>query len=70
MPDGATVVVVSHGGVIRVVEAHLGGEPHPVPNLGGIWLHAHPAGLTLGARIALLDEQPLTLDGTEAAGCD
>jgi probable phosphoglycerate mutase len=32
------VLVVSHGGVIRVLVRHLGGEPWPVPNLGGVVL--------------------------------
>jgi probable phosphoglycerate mutase len=30
------VVVISHGGLIRVVERALGSEPHSVPNLGGL----------------------------------
>jgi broad specificity phosphatase PhoE len=33
---GGPVVVISHGGLIRVVERALGSEPHSVPNLGGL----------------------------------
>lgn len=33
------LVAVSHGGLIRTVERHLGVDPgHPTPNLGGRWL--------------------------------
>ena len=31
----ATGLVVTHAGVIRAVERHLGGKSQPVPNLGG-----------------------------------
>lgn len=35
---GETVLVVSHGGVIRNIERHLGAQPPPsTPNLGGRW---------------------------------
>jgi broad specificity phosphatase PhoE len=50
-----TVLVVTHGGVIRVVERHLGADPAPVPNLGGRLLHHGPGGLELGERVLLLD---------------
>ncbi len=45
---GRHVLAVTHGGVIRMVEAHLGAEPSPVPNLGGRWVHVEGATLSLG----------------------
>jgi glucosyl-3-phosphoglycerate phosphatase len=50
-----TGIVVSHGGVIRAVAQHLGAEPAPVPNLGGVGLHVDGAAFVLGARTSLLD---------------
>lgn len=35
--DGV-VLVVTHGGVVRNLERHLGAEPEPLPNLGGVWV--------------------------------
>lgn len=55
--DG-TGIVVSHGGVIRAVTHHLGGDPEPVPNLTGVWLDVEGERLVLGARASLLDEPP------------
>ncbi|MGQ0803683.1 MAG: histidine phosphatase family protein [Actinomycetota bacterium] len=51
---GTTIVVVTHGGVIRTIERHLGAEPEPVPNLSGRWLAADDD-LTLGERQLLID---------------
>lgn len=54
--DGdAIAIVVSHGGVIRTVERHLGATPSGVPNLGGRWLVAGDDGLALGDRELLID---------------
>jgi broad specificity phosphatase PhoE len=53
---GATVVVVSHGGVIRALERHHGGDPEPLPNLGGRWFTTRGDGaFTLGERCLLID---------------
>lgn len=52
--DGV-VLVVSHGGVIRCLERHLGVEPEPLPNLGGVWLEATPQAMVAGPRLLLLD---------------
>lgn len=53
---GTTIVVVTHGGVIRTIERHLGAEPEPVPNLSGRWMVADDdGGLTLGERQLLID---------------
>jgi probable phosphoglycerate mutase len=60
---GQEVLVVSHGGVIRNVEHHLGGEAHPLPNLGGVRLDVVDGALRLGERVLLLDpdEVPVTV---------
>ena len=50
-----TVIVVTHGGVIRTIERHHGAGPEPVPNLGGRWLTAAGDGFTLGDRELLID---------------
>lgn len=53
---GATLIVVTHGGVIRTVERHHGAEPEPVPNLGGRWLVTADTGhFVLGDRHLLID---------------
>ncbi len=49
------VVIVSHGGLIRVVEQALGSEPHSVPNLGGLDICRVPNGLELTGRTVLID---------------
>ncbi len=55
------VLVVTHGGVVRVVERHLGGDAEGlIPNLGGLWLDHDDKGLRLGERIVLLDESQVT----------
>lgn len=54
--DGAEVLAVSHGGVIRLLERHHGVESPPaVPNLGGIVVDVHGDGITVGDRVLLLD---------------
>jgi broad specificity phosphatase PhoE len=60
------VLVVTHGGVVRVVERHLGGDAEGlIPNLGGRWLEhdgLEQGGgpLRLGERVVLLDESQVT----------
>jgi len=55
------VLVVTHGGVVRVVERHLGGDADGlIPNLGGLWLEHHGDGLKVGDRVVLLDESQVT----------
>lgn len=49
------VVIISHGGVIRVVERALGSEPHAVANLGGLDIRGVPDGLELTGRTILID---------------
>lgn len=61
------VLVVSHGGLIRVVERALGSEPHAVPNLGGLDIRVEPAGdgdpprLVLERRTVLIDPDAVTV---------
>jgi probable phosphoglycerate mutase len=68
----APVVVVSHGGLIRVVERALGSEPHRVPNLGGLDIRvdglqpgsadAAPGPvLSLAGRVVLVDAHDVTV---------
>ncbi len=55
------VLVVTHGGVVRTVERHLGGDADGlIPNLGGRWLHHDGATLELGDRVVLLDPEQVT----------
>jgi broad specificity phosphatase PhoE len=55
------VLVVTHGGVVRTLERHLGGDADGlVPNLGGWWLHHDDGTVRLGDRVVLLDEAQVT----------
>jgi broad specificity phosphatase PhoE len=45
---GRRVLVVAHGGLIRTVHRHLGGEPGPPLHLGGLWVHLADAGWAAG----------------------
>jgi probable phosphoglycerate mutase len=50
---GGPVVVISHGGLIRVVERALGSEPHSVPNLGGLDVRCRHADTDAGVELDL-----------------
>ena len=50
-----SVLVVTHGGVIRSLERHLGDDNPPVPNLGGRWVERAGADVRLGDRVLLID---------------
>jgi len=56
---GATMLVVTHGGIIRVLVGHLGATPGPVPNLAGVWLHHRRGAFSVGAPVDLLDRAAL-----------
>ncbi len=64
---GGPVLVISHGGLIRVVERALGSEPHSVPNLGGLDLRCRhtdtPPGveIELSGRTILIDPATVTV---------
>jgi probable phosphoglycerate mutase len=53
LPDGGTMLVVTHGGVIRTIEAHLGLGASRVHNLGGRWFHLEGDALTAGESAQL-----------------
>jgi broad specificity phosphatase PhoE len=55
VPAGALVLVVTHGGVIRTIERHLGAPPEPVPNLGGRVVEVSADRFVLGERRLLID---------------
>ncbi len=55
------VLVITHGGVVRTVERHLGGDADGlIPNLGGRWLDHDGETVRLGDRVVLLDESQVT----------
>lgn len=50
------ILVVSHSGVVRAIERHLGVSAGQVSNLGGVEFHLNAIGeLTIGERFMLLD---------------
>jgi broad specificity phosphatase PhoE len=53
--NGADVLVVTHGGVIRNLERHLGEVPEPCPNLGGVRIDVEDGRLSSGGRVLLID---------------
>jgi probable phosphoglycerate mutase len=59
IPDGE-VLVVTHAGVIRVLERHLGVEGGLLPNLGGRWFDMADGAPRLGDRVELLPEDEIT----------
>ncbi|HUW03692.1 MAG TPA: histidine phosphatase family protein [Acidimicrobiales bacterium] len=58
-PVGATILVVSHGGVIRTLETSLGEPGRRVPNLGGRTFVGEDT-FHLGEAIELIDEDLAT----------
>ena len=62
--DGGDVLAVTHGGLIYVVEAHLGQERiERLANGAGRWVVVDGDRLTLGDRVLLVDEDeaPVTV---------
>jgi broad specificity phosphatase PhoE len=51
--EESTLLAVSHGGVIRALENHLGVAPARIHNLSGRWLHAEDGRLSAGDPFAL-----------------
>lgn len=51
--DGCTIIVVSHGGVIRTLERLHHVEPKPVGNLGGRWFFLVGGEVRGGSRVNL-----------------
>lgn len=56
------VLVVTHGGVVRAVQRHLGIEPKAVNNLCGRWVHVAAGRLVVGDEVALpsAEEEAIT----------
>ncbi|HVM02268.1 MAG TPA: histidine phosphatase family protein [Acidimicrobiales bacterium] len=55
---GGPLLVVTHGGVIRAVERHLGGDPRSTANLSGRWAEVVDGALAAGEAVALpVDEE-------------
>ncbi|MGH9179106.1 MAG: histidine phosphatase family protein [Acidimicrobiales bacterium] len=62
-PGDDPVLVVTHGGVIRAIERHLGGERRGTPNLAGRWMDLDPDSGELrgGDYVALPDVEDETV---------
>jgi probable phosphoglycerate mutase len=58
---GADLLVVTHGGVIGSLERHYGAPGGRLPNLAGREVTHTGASLFIGERIALLDDDELTV---------
>jgi len=61
MTTDAFVLVVTHGGVIRTIERHLGAPSEPVPNLGGRVIEVRHGEIVLGERRLLIDPHDVTV---------
>ncbi len=59
----ASVLVVTHGGLIRRLERHLGAPVSTLPNLGGALLEVDGSAMTVGPRLLLVDpdDVPVTV---------
>jgi len=52
---GGSLLVVTHGGVIRALARSHGLDDIPIPNLAGLTVRVSATGPTVGERISLLD---------------
>lgn len=57
----ATVIVVTHGGVIYTLESHLGAPFQRKPNLGARWFLVRNGALHLSTTASLLDAESATV---------
>ncbi|MEY2416976.1 MAG: glucosyl-3-phosphoglycerate phosphatase [Ilumatobacteraceae bacterium] len=62
---GASLLVITHGGVIRSLATSHGLDDIPVANLAGITMRISESGQTVGERIALLDGQTVAVTRNE-----
>ncbi len=62
---GGSLLVVTHGGVIRALARSHGLDDVPIANLAGVTLHVSESGHIVGERIALLDGQTMTVSQNE-----
>ncbi len=58
---GGSLLVVTHGGVIRALAQSQGLADLSVSHLGGLTVRVSPVGQVVGERIALLDGQTVTI---------
>ena len=59
---GGEAIVVTHGGLIYVIEASFGAPFTRIGNLGGRWIDVGPHGIErLGDRVVLIDEAEVTV---------
>lgn len=54
------VLVVTHAGLIRNLERHVGLVPGAVPNLGGRWFSVEAGRITAGERLVLVDHDRIS----------
>jgi broad specificity phosphatase PhoE len=61
-PDGE-VIAVTHGGLVYVLEGHLGAPFERLPNLAGRWIDVGPGGelRALGERVVLVPDDEVTI---------
>jgi broad specificity phosphatase PhoE len=57
----STLLVVTHGGVIRTVERHLGVEPVTTVNFGGRWIEPDRGELRAGETVVLASADAQTI---------
>jgi probable phosphoglycerate mutase len=62
---GSSLLVVTHGGVIRSLEKAHGLSGDAVTNLGGVTVRLSTSGCVVGERIALLEGQTVTITQNE-----
>jgi broad specificity phosphatase PhoE len=61
LDEPATVVVITHGGVIYTLESHLGAPFERKPNLGARWFVVRDGELEISAATALVDADATTV---------
>lgn len=61
MYRGASVVVVTHGGLIGSLERHHGAPSGRIANLSGRLVSHDGTGMAMGERLVLLDDDELTV---------
>lgn len=62
---GASLLIVTHGGVIRALAKSHGLDDVPVGHLAGLTLRVSPSGHVVGERVALLDGHAVTITHNE-----
>ena len=61
LDEPATVVVITHGGVIYTLESHLGAPFERKPNLGARWFVVRDGELEISEATALVDAEATTV---------